>query len=122
MLEEYNKCMRCGKPIKTGRPDKKFCSPGCKNLFHNKLKILEHKEIQKVDLILKRNRRILMRLFNPKKEEVLVARDVLLKHGFDFSFHTHMIVTKKYQHEFIFCYDYGYRETEKDRYRIIKGF
>lgn len=29
-----------------------------------------------------------MRLFNPKKEEVLAARDVLLKHGFDFYFHT----------------------------------
>jgi predicted nucleic acid-binding Zn ribbon protein len=122
MAEDYPICLQCGKRITKGRPDKKFCHDGCKNLYHNKEKIREHQEIKKVDLMLKRNRRILKRLFNPRKEEVAISRETLLKQGFDFNFHTHSVITKKYKNEFTFCYDFGYREIEKDKYRIIKSF
>jgi hypothetical protein len=122
MATEFQICLECGKRISRGRPDKKFCDEGCKNLYYNKEKIKEHQEIKKVDLILKRNRRILKRLFNPKKPEFLLDREILLKQGFEFDFHTHLVTTKINRHEFIFCYDYGYRETEKNKYRIIKSF
>ena len=122
MIDEYPVCLQCGVDITKGRSDRKFCSDGCKNLFHNKLKIQEHHEIKKVDTILKRNRRILKKIFNPRKEEVFVNKEVLLKQGFDFNFHTHTHITKKYKNEFTFCYDYGYLEIAKDRYRLIKSF
>ncbi|HEX4851446.1 MAG TPA: hypothetical protein VFV08_11600 [Puia sp.] len=85
-------------------------------------KIQENTEIKKVDLALKHNRRILRELFDSKKQEVLIKREILLKKGFDFDYHTHIVLTKTYKNEFIFCYDYGYREAEKGKFRIIKSF
>ena|SRR5687767_4957102 len=121
MIEERSICLNCGKPIKSGRIDKKFCDSACKDEYYNAQKIREHKEIKKIDQVLKRNRRILKKLFDPKKEK-LVNREVLLKAGFEFDFHTHFVVTKFKANEFIFCYDYGYREVDKNKYKVIKSF
>ncbi len=115
-------CLNCNKPIKSGRSDKKFCDSACKDEYYNKIKIQEHKEIKKIDQVLKRNLRILKRLFDPKKENKLVDREALLKAGFEFDFHTHLIITKFKANEFTFCYDYGYREVEKNKYKIVKSF
>ena len=114
-------CLNCSKPIKSGRSDKKFCDSGCKDEYYNKIKTGEHKEIKKVDQVLKRNRRILKKLFNPSKER-FVNREVLLKAGFEFDFHTHFVITKTKANEFIFCYDFGYREVEKDKFKVIRSF
>jgi hypothetical protein len=114
-------CLNCNKPIKSGRSDKKFCDSRCKDEYYNTIKTNEHKEIKEIDQVLKRNRRILKALFNPKKER-LVTREILLKAGFQFDYHTHFIVTKIKANEFVFCYDYGYREVEKDKFKLIKSF
>jgi hypothetical protein len=121
MISSAGSCLNCGKIIKSGRSDKKFCDSGCKDEYYNRLKSDEHKEIKKIDQVLKRNRRILKKLFNPQKEK-LINREILLKSGFEFDYHTHLIVTKTKSNEFIFCYDYGYREIEKDKYKVIKSF
>ncbi len=62
-------CLHFGKPIKSGRSDKKFCDTGCKDVYYNEIKIREHKEIKKIDTILKKNRRILKKLYDPKNVE-----------------------------------------------------
>ena len=121
MKKNITYCLNCNKPILSGRSDKKFCNSGCKDEYYNKLKTDEHKEIKKIDIILKRNRRILKKLFNPKNEK-LISRELLIKAGFEFDFHTHFIVTKIKGNEFIFCYDYGYREVEKDKFKLVKSF
>jgi len=121
MTDDPAVCLNCYEPIKSGRSDKKFCDSGCKDEYYNKIKINEHKEIKKIDQVLKRNRRILKKLFDPKKEK-LVNREILLKAGFEFDFHTHFVITKIKENEFTFCYDYGYREVEKDKYKVIKSF
>jgi hypothetical protein len=121
LAEEYPKCLECGKPIKIGRSDRKFCSEGCKNLYHNKSKKGDHQEIKTIDLVLKKNRKILSKLFDPKKDK-LVSRETLLKQGFDFKYHTQSITTKMTQNDFTFCYDYGYREVENEKYKIIRSF
>jgi hypothetical protein len=115
-------CLNCQKPIKSGRSDKKFCDSGCKDEYYNAIKTGEHKEIKKIDIILKRNRRILKKIFNPKKEDKLISREALIKAGFEFEFHTHFVVTKYKANEFIFCYDYGYREVEKGRYQVVPSY
>lgn len=114
-------CLQCGKGIRSGRSDKKFCDALCKDEYHNSRKITTHKEIQRIDLALKKNRKILKQLFQPKVDK-LVEREVLLKAGFEFSFHTHYLVTKIKHNEFVFCYDYGYREVKNGLFQIIKGF
>jgi len=115
-------CLYCQKPIKSGRSDKKFCDSGCKDAYYNEKKGNERSEIGKIDVVLKKNRRILKASFNPKKPDVLVLREKLIKSGFEFDYHTHFVITKTKKNQFIFCYDYGYREVEKDRYQIIKSF
>ena len=122
MTDTPNLCLNCSDPILKGRSDKKFCDSVCKDEYYNKIKIREHKEIKKIDEALKRNRRILSKLFDPKKEDKLVNREVLLKAGFEFEFHTHFIITKVKGNQFVYCYDYGYREVEKDKYKLIKSF
>jgi hypothetical protein len=115
-------CLYDQKPIKSGRSDKKFCDSNCKDAYYNAIKTEEHKEIKKIDIILKRNRRILKKIFNPKKEDKLIGREVLIKAGFEFDFHTHSVITKFNANKFVFCYDYGYREVENGRYKVIKSF
>lgn len=115
-------CLECHQPITRGRSDKKFCNSTCKDNYYNRLKLEAKKEIGRIDAVLKRNRKILKELFPIQREGRFIARETLLKAGFEFDFHTHHIVTKTRFNEFIFCYDYGYREVEKDRYKIIKSF
>lgn len=115
-------CLHCGKPIKVGRSDKVFCDTGCKDAYNNAIKIKEHKEIKKIDTILKRNRRILKKLFNPQKHEKLFTREALIKAGFEFGFHTHTVVTKSKGNEITFCFDFGYRKMLKDNYQVFPSF
>lgn len=114
-------CLNCHQPITKGRADKKFCNSACKDAYYNTIKSEEQQEISKIDIILKRNRRILKKYFDPYKETI-VSRDMLLKQGFDFDYFTHFIVTKLRSNEFRFCYDYGYREIENSTVKIIKSF
>jgi hypothetical protein len=122
MTDTPNLCLNCNEPITKGRSDKKFCDSSCKDEYYNKIKIQEHRAIRKVDQVLIRNRRILKKLFDPRKEDKLINREVLLKAGFDFDFHTHFVVTKFKGNQFVFCYDYGYREVAKDKFKVIKSF
>ncbi|MCH5597987.1 hypothetical protein [Niabella ginsengisoli] len=117
-----NLCLCCQAPITKGRSDKKFCSSGCKDNFYNAIKSEEQKEIGRIDTILKRNRRILKKLFNPRKEETFVHRETLIREGFEFEFHTHHYATKYQSYEYLFCYDYGYRLAGGHLYKVIKSF
>ena len=117
-----NLCLHSNKPIRSGRSDKKFCDAACKDAYYNARKIQEHREIKKIDTILKRNRRVLRKFYNPNRKEELIQRDQLMRAGFDFGFHTHSIVTKKKANEFIFCYDYGYREVIESKFQVIHAF
>jgi hypothetical protein len=120
ILDTLPTCMHCEKPLK-GRSDKKYCDDVCRNEYFNKQKEIERKEIRTIDLALKRNRRILKELLK-ENEFALVREKDLQEKGFRFPYHTHHIITKYKQHEYLFCYDYGYRETEKGQYKIIKAF
>lgn len=115
-------CLNCGEPITKGRSDKKFCNPGCKDAYNNASKSEEHKEIGRIDTILKKNRRILKKLFDPEKGETIVHKDALVREGFNFKYYTHHYQSQHQSNEFLFCYDYGYRLVGKDFYKVIKSF
>jgi len=117
-----NTCIYCSRPIRSGRSDKKFCDSGCKDAYYNAIKSQEQSEISKIDTILKRNRRILKKLFDSKKKEKLFDREILIKVGFEFGFHTHVAVTRGKAKEIIFCYDYGYRKAEEEVYQLFHSF
>jgi hypothetical protein len=115
-------CVFCKEPIKSGRSDKKFCDAGCKDAYNNEIKIKEHKEITKIETILRKNRRILKKMYSPQKFDKLFSRESLIKAGFEFGFHTHTIITKSKNNEIIFCFDFGYREMTKDNFQLFPSF
>jgi len=89
MSEKQAACLYCAKLINRGRSDKKYCNAGCKDAYTNEIKRKEREEISRVEGILKKNRRALKKIFNPDKPDQLIEREVLVKQGFDFYFHTH---------------------------------
>lgn len=115
-------CRNCQQPITKGRSDKEFCDSSCKDEFNNAAKIEEGREINKISTILKKNRRVLKKLFHPDKADKKFNREVLVRAGFEFGFLTHIAVTKGKLNEIIFCFDYGYRQIEAGSFQIYHSF
>jgi hypothetical protein len=114
-------CIQCNKPIKGGRADRKFCGEACRNEYHNAGKIREHAEIKKITLALRQNRRILKGLLG-NQPEVFVPREALLQKGFDFTYHTHAVVSKAKGNQYRFCFNYGYWDSGDGRCKVVKSF
>lgn len=115
-------CLACGNEIYVGRPDKKFCNSECKDKYNNAIKVREQKEIKKIDTILRNNRRILKKLYDPKNPAKLFNRELFIKKGYEFGFHTHFVITIIKGHEITFCYDFGYREISSQIYQVFPSF
>jgi hypothetical protein len=63
--------------------------------------------------------RILKKLYDPKKPDKLIRGEELSRAGFEFGFHTHVAMgTLNSKNEFIFCYNFGYREVYKNSYQL----
>jgi len=114
-------CLQCGKSLRSGRIDKKFCNDGCRNSYHNAQKLAEHTEMSKISQALKNNRKILKEILGDKLSET-VSHEVLLKSGFEFGYHTHYVTTHFKNNIYTFCYNYGYRLLENNKYKVIKSF
>lgn len=108
-------CTECGIAFK-GRADKKFCSDQCRTSYNNKQKSIEHRYIRDVNLILKKNRRILLH-FNPEGKS-RVTRDKLKSKGFDFNYFTSTYTTKEGA-QYFYCYEQGYLPIEKDQCLLV---
>ena len=81
-------CPECGDEI-VGRADKKFCSDQCRNTYNNKLNSDASNTVRNINNILRKNRRILYDL-NKQSGKTMVAKDILLSNGFNFTYFTHM--------------------------------
>ncbi len=110
----------CGKAF-TGNENKKFCSPTCKNEYHNAKRKEEHKEIGMIVNILKSNRKIL-EAFLEKNVVKNVSGQKLLDSGFVFRYHTHTRPNKGDDKEYVFCFDLGYLPLKSGWYKIVKGY
>jgi hypothetical protein len=121
MTDNETICLQCGRELRSGRIDKKFCNEGCKNQYHNAQKIAEHEEIKKINAILKNNRKILKTALGDKPF-VLVDHDALLKKGFEFDYLTHYVFSQVKKNKYVFSYNFGYHEYEKNKYKVVKSF
>jgi len=118
------RCKNCGKILKPskGRSDRQYCDEKCKNQYHNAKNARENAELQRIELILRKNHRILKKMFL-RKDKDTIPKERLLKEGFNFDYHTHHIIGKIKGNEFIFCHGYGYLPSPGgNQYRIIKAF
>ena len=115
MLPEDQVCIECQTSFK-GRVDKKFCSDQCRTTYNNRQKSMENKYIRDVNIILKKNRRILLH-FNPDGKNK-VSREKLKAKGFDFNYFTSTYTTKEGA-QYFYCYEQGYLPIEKDQCLLV---
>ena len=110
MKQNGIKCPVCGAVIK-GRSDKKFCSVKCKSIEQYENRQKTEAFYLKIDRQLKMNRKLLKR-YN-KSGYTTVRTAILRSEGFNPNFFTHYWKTKKGD-LYLFCYDYGFLQLEKD--------
>ncbi len=112
-----NHCAVCAMSF-YGRPDKKFCSPACKNAFHastlNQLNAL----YRETESILRKNHKILQNLQLGSKTE-LVERAYFTRSGFKFD-HCTGIFTNAKGEQFFLLYNFAWREMENDSVLVVK--
>lgn len=88
-----------------GRIDKKFCSDGCRNAYHNRIYREECVNIRKVNRILARNHKVLRDLMDNNVREC--PKERLTEQGFNFSFFT-SFQKKPGEGKYFLCYDIEY--------------
>ena len=112
------KCKICSSKI-IGRTDKIFCSVKCKNYYHINLRKTNKKETIDIDIILHRNRTILLEILGKRENQIKVKRVILVKKGFHFKYLTHFHVNsrgKMYNH----IYDFAWMEFSDDEILIVR--
>lgn len=111
------KCEECGTDL-MGRIDKKFCSDGCRNAFHNKVNPASKNLIRNINNRLRKNYKVLDS-FTLKDGKTRTTKTRLLDKNFDFDFITNLYTTKKGT-TYYFVYDLGYLPLDNDYYMIVK--
>ena len=109
-------CLECGDYLK-GRIDKKFCSDYCRNSYNNKVNKDSKNLIRNMNNRLRKNYRTLKTLNT--KDKTKVKRETLLKHQFNFKYHTSEYITKTGS-VYRYVYDQGYLELENDWFLLVK--
>jgi hypothetical protein len=107
-------CHECGNAL-NGRSDKRFCSDICRNVYHNRERIAQTETIREVNLILSRNRRILMHCLEGRSAKV--PSSYLSARGFDFNYFTHQISDPTGEVT-VFCYELGYQKLGNDKVSV----
>lgn len=111
------KCLECGTEI-MGRVDKKYCSDGCRNAYHNRTKPESKNLIRNINNRLKKNYKILDS-FKLNDGKTRTTKNRLLDKNFDFNYITNLYTTKKGT-TYYFVYDLGYLPLDNDYYMIVK--
>ena len=89
---EERACLECGQKL-SGRKDQKFCTDYCRNTYNNRLNEDSTKTMQRVNRILRKNRRILEEL-NPTGKRTVDAI-TLAEEGFNFHYFPNPYTTQK---------------------------
>jgi predicted nucleic acid-binding Zn ribbon protein len=112
------KCKICSSII-YGRSDKKFCSGRCKNYYHTNLRKVTETAVKDIDIILHRNRSILLEILGKYKIQAKIERIILDKKKFNFKYHTHLQVNKVGK-TYFYVYDFAWMEFSDDEVLIVK--
>lgn len=117
MITKTRFCLDCGDRI-IGRVDKKFCSEQCRNNHNNKVRRQTNLQVERVNRILHRNRKILMLVH--QEGFIETSLELLMARGFQADYQTQMFQDGNGT-TYRFCYDYGYIQKET-KLMIVKGW
>lgn len=111
-------CKECAVIIR-GRSDKKFCSSECRVTYHNRINYDNNKHIRAINMILRRNRKILRALRH--EERYRVFEHELLGLNFNFNYYTNKVIQPD-GYELIYCYEQAYRTLNNGMVDIFFPF
>ena len=117
MVIDKKNCLEC-EELLIGRVDKKFCNDQCRNSFNNKINKDANDYVRKVNVILRKNRRILAKVMDGK-EKAKTTKEQLLLNGFNFYYYTNLYKTKQGK-VYYFVYELGYLELEEEKLALVK--
>ena len=87
LRDSRRQCRLCQTPFR-GRTDKVFCSLACKNEYHLRLRQATARAVRHTDIILHRNRSILLEILGKNKQRKKVDRLTLDRKKFNFHYLT----------------------------------
>ena len=112
------KCKICNTIVK-GRSDKKFCSQRCKNYYHLNLRKVTAIAVKEIDIILHRNRSILLEVVGKNLMQKKIERIVLERKKFNFNYNTHSHINSKNKTLF-WVYDFAWMSFSDDEILIVR--
>lgn len=113
------KCLECGTRLgPDARPDKKFCSKGCRYAYHNAKKYKSKQLRLKVDTILERNYHLLDQCITEHRQSISLAE--FLGMGFNPAYITSSIQLGSFSE--CTCYDIAYRISDTKVFNIHRMF
>ena len=113
--EEETTCLECGHTIVYGRKDKHFCSPGCKNRYHNREQRIRKEVRLHTMTALSRNYEILEALL--KEDVTSISLSDLAQMGFNPEYVTgHR--KGLYRHEEYSCFDIRYYRSSTKIFNV----
>ncbi len=112
------KCKICSKTIQ-GRSDKKFCSLKCKNYYHTNLRKVTDHAVAEINVILHRNRSILLELLGKNRSQKKIDRLLLDKKKFNYKYHTHYNINSKGK-TYYFVYDIAWMAFSNDEVLLVR--
>jgi len=111
-------CKMCKSPIR-GRSDKLFCTIGCKNEYHIKLRKVTSAATQSIDRILHRNRSILLEVLGKNLSQKKVERETLDKKKFNFHYVTGYYLNSKNK-MYNYVYDFAWMIFSNQEILVIR--
>ncbi len=112
------KCKICSKII-NGRSDKLFCSVKCKNYYHTNLRRVTNIAVNQIDVILHRNRSILLEIMGKNMTQKKMDRMELDKMKFNFKYHTHSYVNSQGK-TYKYVYDFAWMSFSDNEILIVR--
>lgn len=110
-------CINCGEPLPFGRPDRKFCSAGCKNRWHNRRKYPDMEMVERrIFRILTHNHEVLDKLLRLG----LRSMDIITLANLGFNQDYSTAYKKVGKHDEYACFDIHYQLTPSRIKKIVR--
>lgn len=107
MITPAQYCKVCGLQL-SGRRDKKYCNPSCKNTYHYLMRQTHYNEISEEINFLLRNRTILKEVLDQENSHQKMVRKAMLQRmGFQFGNYTGSTQLKN-SHRLFYVFDYSW--------------
>lgn len=111
-------CRLCKNPFR-GRTDKIFCSIKCKSSYHHQLRTVTKSATKAIDIILHRNRSILLEIMGKHKTQIKIKRKLLDSKKFNFHYVTGYYFNSKNK-IYNYVYDFAWMIFSDQEILIIR--